>query len=97
MAYQACLVELESQAEFWRAVRRVPGLESDVKLLFDFFREDMLASIRLYRDKIVRGGLEGRWVLEDMKNHTDGKLRKAAGMLLTHYGNLRTQLEKDET
>jgi len=97
MAYQECLVDLESQAEFWRAVRRVPDLEPDVKLLFEFFRKDTLASVRLYRDKIVRGGLEGRWVLEDMKNHTDDKLRKAAETLLTHYGNLRIQPEKDET
>ena len=97
MAYQECLVELESQAKFWRAVRHVPGLEPDVELLFEFFRKDMLASVRLYRDKIVRGGLEGRWVLEDMKNHTDDKLRKAAETLLTHYGNLRIQPEKDET
>ena len=97
MAYQECLVELKSQAEFWRAVRRVPGLEPDVKLLFEFFRKDTLASVRLYRDKVVRGGLEGRWVLEDMKNHTDEELRKAAGSLLTHYGNLRIQPEMDGT
>jgi len=97
MAYQECLVELESQAKFWGAVRRVPGMEPDVKLLFEFFRRDTLASVRLYRDKIVRGGLEGQWVLEDMKNHTDEKLRKAAGTLLTHYGNLGIQPPKDET
>lgn len=96
MAYQECLVELESQAGFWRAVRRVPDLEPDVKRLFEFFRKDTLALVRLYRDKIVRGGLEGRWVLEDMKNHPDEKLRKAAGTLLTHYGNLRIHSEKDE-
>jgi hypothetical protein len=97
MAYQECLVELESQAKFWGAVRRVPGLEPDVRLLFEFSRKDTLASVRLYRDKIVRGGLEGQWVLEDMRNHTDEKLRKAAGRLLTHYGNLGIQPAKDET
>ena len=68
-----------------------------MKLLFEFFRRDTLASVRLYRDKIVRGGLEGQWVLEDMKNHMDEKLRRAAGTLLTHYGNLGIQPAKDET
>ena len=75
----------------------MPGLELDVKRLFEFFRKDTLASVRLYRDKIVRGGLEGQWVLEDMKSHTDEQLRKAAEALLTHYEILQIEPATDET
>ena len=92
-AYQECLVELNRQAKFWQAVRCVPALEPDVQLLFDFFRKDTLASIRLYRDKIVHGGLEGQWVLEDMQNHPDEKLQRVAASLLSHYGNLNQPQE----
>lgn len=95
-AYQECLVELDRQDKFWQAVSRVPGLEPDVQLLFDFFRKDTLASIRLYRDKIVHGGLEGQWVLEDMQKHPDEKLQKAAATLLSHYGNLDRPREGEQ-
>lgn len=90
-AYQVNLLELKHQIEFWELVRQVPDLETHMKLLFDFFREDTLALIRLYRDKIISGGLEGKWVLEDMKNHPDKKLRKAAAAVLKNYGRLKVQ------
>lgn len=96
-AYQVNLTDLKSQAEFWRAVRRVPGLEPQARMLFDFFRKDTLALIRLYRDKVVRGGLEGQWVLEDMKNHPDEKLREAAAAVLSNYGELQVQAQEDQT
>jgi len=80
--------ELEKEAEFWKAVRRIPGIESKVKLLFSFFRKDRLAIIRLYRDKVIRGGIEGRWILEDMKKHPEPKVREAATTLLKYYPNL---------
>jgi len=84
IAYQQSLDELRQEAAFWSAVRRVPGLESEAKLLFQFFRRDTLALIRLYRDKVIHLGIEGRWVLEGMKNHPDEKLRKAATALLSN-------------
>jgi hypothetical protein len=96
-AYHVGLVELKHQAEFWKAIRRVPGLEPHMRLLLDFFRKDMLASIRLYRDKIIRGGLEGQWVLEDMKNHPNKKLREAAAAVLKDYGKLKVQRQEDGT
>lgn len=88
-AYRVDLSELKKEAAFWRAVRRVRGLERHVKLLFDFFRRDTLALIRLHRDKVVGVGLEGRWVLQDMKNHPDEKLQRAAAALLRNYGRLQ--------
>jgi len=87
--YQDNLNELKREAAFWNAVRRVPGLKEHVKLLFDFFRRDTLALIRLYRNKIIHLGIEGRWVLEDMNNHPDGKLRQAATALLKEYDKLK--------
>lgn len=96
-AYHVSLVELKYQMEFWKLVRRVPDLEPHMRVLFDFFRKDMLASIRLYRDKIVSGGLEGQWVLEDMKNHPDKKLREAAAAILQNYGKLQVQRQEDGT
>ncbi len=96
-AYQVNLNELKSQAEFWRAVRRVPDLERHARLLFDFFRRDTLALIRLYRDKVVRGGLEGQWVLEDMKNHPDARLQKAAAAVLSNYRKLDVRTLEDQT
>jgi len=103
-AYREVLYELKQQALFWDKVRRVrdfdtpsatqsKDLEPHVRLLFDFFRKDTLAWMRLYRDKIIRGGLEGRWVLEDIKNHPDEKLRKAAAVVLSNYGKLGVRLE----
>lgn len=96
-AYHVSLVELKYQMEFWKLVRRVPDLEPHMRVLFDFFRKDMLASIRLYRDKIVSGGMEGKWVLEDMKNHPDKKLREAAAAILQNYGKLQVQRQEDGT
>lgn len=87
-AYRDALAELRKEAEFWRAVRRVPGLEPQVKVLFDFFRRDTVALIRLYRDKIIRSGVEGRWVLESLKKHPDAPLRQAAMVLLREYDKL---------
>ena len=60
-----------------------------VKLLFHFFRRDNLAIIRLYRDKVIRLGIEGRWVLEGMKKHPDEKVRQAATAMLKNYDKLR--------
>ena len=96
-AYHVNLLELKHQMEFWKLVRRAPDLEPQMKMLFDFFRRDILASIRLYRDKIIRGGLEGQWVLEDMKNHPDKKLREAAAAVLKDYGKLQVQRQEDGT
>ncbi|MFC1712648.1 HEAT repeat domain-containing protein [Candidatus Poribacteria bacterium] len=93
-AYKQDLGELKQEATFWKAVRRTPGLESHAKLLFRFFRRDTLALIRLYRDKVVRLGLEGRWVLEDMGNYPDEELRQAAKLMLKEYDRLRAA--KDE-
>jgi len=87
--YQDNLNELKKETDFWNAVRQIPGLEKNVNLLFHFFRRDTLALIRLYRDKVVRLGLEGRWVLEDMRNHPDEKLRQAATALLKEYDKLK--------
>jgi len=89
------LYELKQQVLFWDKVRRVRDLEPHVRLLFNFFRKDTLAWMRLYRDKIIRGGLEGRWVLEDMKNHPDEKLRKAAAVVLRNYGKLQVHPKED--
>ena len=88
-AYQVNLAEIKEEVAFWQAVRRVPGLEKDVKLLFRFFRRDDLALVRLYREKVVRLGREGRWVLDSMQNHSDAELRQAAGALLREYDTLR--------
>lgn len=88
-AYQTNLSELQREAEFWNAVQSVPGLEPDVKLLFQFFRRDTLARMRLYRDKVLRLGLEGRWVLEGMKNQPDEKLSRASVALLNVYDDIR--------
>jgi len=88
-AYRNNLNELKKEARFWKAVRRTRGLEKHVKLLFAFFRKDTLALIRLHRVKVVSGGREGRWVLEDMKTHSDANLRKAAAALLENYGKLQ--------
>ncbi len=93
-AYRQDLSELKQEAAFWNAVRRTPGLESHVKMLFQFFRRDTLALIRLYRDKVMRLGLEGRWVLEDMGNHPDEGLRQAAMLMLKEYDKLKAA--KDE-
>lgn len=86
--YKQHLAELEKEAEFWQAVRRMPGLEPKAKRLFSFFRQDSLAIIRLYRDKVIRGGIEGRWVLEDLKKHPELKVREAATALLKYYPSL---------
>ena len=93
--YRQNLSTLKREAVFWNAVRQVPGLEKHVKLLFQFFRRDTLALIRLYRDKVVRLGLEGRWVLEGMKNHPEEKLRQAAAALLKEYDKLKV-VKSDE-
>ena len=45
--------------------------------------------IRLYRDKIIHLGLEGRWVLEDMGNHPDEKLRRTTKLVLKEYEKLK--------
>ena len=87
--YQDNLKELKKEADFWNAVRQIPGLEKKVNLLFHFFRRDTLALIRLYRDKVIHLGIEGRWVLTDMKNHPDEKLRQAALALLKEYDKLK--------
>ncbi len=93
--YQQNLNELKREAAFWNGVRQVPGLEKDVKLLFRFFRRDTLALIRLYRDKVLRLGIEGRWVLEGMKNHPNEKLRGAATAVLKNYDKLK-MVESEE-
>jgi hypothetical protein len=87
-AYRDTLAELRKEAEFWRAVRRVPRLEPHVKLLFDFFRRDAVALMRLYREKTIRSGLEGRWVLDSLKKHPDARVRRAATVLLREYDKL---------
>jgi len=94
-SYQENLRELKKEAKFWGAVRQLPGLEQHLKLLFHFFRRDTLALIRLYRDKVIHLGLEGRWVLEDMKNHQDEKLRQAAIAVLKEYDNLKKALNSE--
>jgi len=86
--YQQNLNELKQESAFWNAVRQIPKLEKDVKLLFHFFRRDTLSIIRLYRDKVISLGIEGRWVLEGMKNHPDENLREAAARLLKAYDKL---------
>ena len=88
-AYQDDLRELRSEAAFWRSVRAVPGLEDEVARLFRFFRRDPLALIRLYRDKVIGLGTEGRWVLEGLQKHSDPRLSEAAERVLAHYGKLR--------
>ncbi len=88
-ACQVNLEELKKQAAFWDAVGRIPRLGEDVKLLFRFFRRDDLALMRLYREKVLRLGVEGRWVLEDMQTHPDARLRQAAAGLLKDYARLR--------
>jgi hypothetical protein len=87
-AYGDALAELKREAAFWAAVRRVPGLDAHAKLLFDWSRGDTLARIRLYRDKITRSGLEGRWVLEGLGRHHDEPVRRAAAALLQAYDRL---------
>ena len=87
--YRQDLSELNREVAFWESVRSVPGLERDAKLLFGFFRTNTLALMRLYRSKVIGLGLEGRWVLEDMKNHSDEKLRDAATSLLRNYDKLQ--------
>jgi len=88
-AYRENLAELRREAAFWKAVRRVRGLERHVNALFGFFRTDDLARIRLYRNKVVRLEVEGRWVLEGMRRHPDATLRAAAAALLGNYEGLR--------
>jgi len=90
IAYQQSLDELRQETAFWNAVRKVPGLESDAWVLFQFFRRDTLALIRLYRDKVIHLGMEGRWALEGMKNHPDEKIQQAATALLNNYDKLQT-------
>lgn len=94
--YKQHLIELTKEAAFLDEVRRVPGLEDQVKRLFSFFRSDKLAIIRLYHDKVIRGGLEGRWVLEGLKNHPDPELRQAATTLLKHYEEIQSSIEHTE-
>ena len=89
IAYQQNLNELKREVAFWNAVRQIPGLEGHTKLLFQFFRHDTLAIMRLYRYKVTHLGIEGRWVLEGMKNHHDEKLRQAATALLNNYDTLQ--------
>jgi hypothetical protein len=86
--YREHLSELKRAAEFMDAVRRVPGLDDQVRQLFAFFRTNDLATIRAYRAKVIRGGLEGRWVLEGMRKHRDARLQRAAAALLKHYDTL---------
>ncbi|MBM4039627.1 MAG: hypothetical protein FJ290_14055 [Planctomycetes bacterium] len=83
------LAELKREAGFWQAVRRVPGLEAEAKRLFAFFRTDTLALIRLYHDKLIERGTEGRWVLESLERHPDGAVARAAKAMLAHYGKLK--------
>jgi len=83
------LAELKREAAFWQAVRRVPGLEADAKRLFAFLRTDTLALIRLYRDKIIERGTEGRWVLESLERHPDAAVAQAAKTILAHYSRLK--------
>ena len=96
VAYQENLEELRKEAAFWKSVRQVSGLESQVKLLFQFFRRDTLALIRLYRDKLIRLGPEGRWVLEGIGNHPDEKLQQAAASVLKSYEDLKRYSLKHE-
>jgi len=92
--YRENLRELTLEAAFWRAVRQVSGLESQTEALFLFFRRDTLAFIRLYRDKVIHLGAEGRWTLEGMRNHPDEGLQQAAMSLLEEYDRLK--LMRDE-
>jgi len=86
--YRQTLYELQREAEFWSNVRRMPGLEPHARWLFDFLRGDTLALIRVHRSKVVNGGLEGRWVLEDLAGHPDTTAARAAVALLLHYEEL---------
>ena len=88
MVCRQSLSELQREAAFWSEVREVRGLEKHVRLLFQFCRRDTLARMRLYRDKLVGLGREGRWVLEDMKHHPEEQLRQAAIALLRVYDKL---------
>lgn len=93
-AYQEALDELKQEAAFWNAIRDVPELEDYVRLLFQFFRKDTLALIRLHRYRVIRLELEGRWVLENMRNHPDEKLRQATALMLKDYEKLKS--DKDQ-
>ena len=93
--YREHLAELNRESEFLTGVRRIPGMESQVKRLFDFFRRDDLAIIRAYRAKVIRGGTEGRWVLEDVQKHPDARLSRAAASLLSSYGGLAPEQGKE--
>ena len=90
-AYGEALTELRREAAFWKALRRLPGAQKHARILFSFFRKDTLALIRLYRDKVIRLGVEGRWVLESMADHPNFELRRAATALLKEYGRLGGQ------
>jgi len=87
--YREALFELQREKTFRDAVRSVPKLEVKVKVLFDFFRRDTLARIRLHRMKLVGLGTEGRWVLEDLRKHPDAKTRDAAAAVLSAYPRLQ--------
>jgi HEAT repeat protein len=93
-AYQDCLRELQDEAAFWKAVRGVPGLEHYARSLFDFFRRDTLAVMRLYRMKVIALGREGRWVLEGMRKHHRRELSAAAAAVLGQYDRLRQRKER---
>ena len=88
-AYRESLLELRREAAFQKAARAVPGLEQDLKVLLSFFRKDTLAHVRLYRMKVIGLGLEGRWVLQDLTRHPDGKIQRAATAVLRAYDGLR--------
>jgi hypothetical protein len=87
--YREALFELQREQTFRRAARGVPGVEAAADVLFDFFRRDTLACIRLYRMKLVALGTEGRWVLEDLRRHPDAKVRDAAKTLLAAWPRLQ--------
>jgi hypothetical protein len=91
--YADCLRELKKEAAFRAAVRALPGLEDHMKVFFDFCRRSDLARMRLYRMKVIDGGRQGRWVLEDLSKHRDAKLRDAAGALLKSWDVLEKARE----
>jgi hypothetical protein len=87
--YREALFELQRERTFRHAVRGVRGAEAAADALFGFFRRDTLARLRLYRMKLVALGTEGRWVLEDLRRHPDGKVRDAAKKLLATWPRLQ--------
>jgi HEAT repeat protein len=91
--YNDCLRELKKEAAFRAAVRELPGLEDHLKVLVKFCRRSDLARMRLYRMKVIDGGRQGRWVLEDLTKHPDAKLRDAASALLQSWGALHQARE----